>query len=320
MTEYVSEDGTRIILKRNFEEHFRTIFKENFDVFMRYSVSFLRRSIRVNTLKISVGELKRRLEKKNFTLEPIPWCEEGFWVKHDDGRRDLGNLPEHQLGYFYVQEAASMIPPIVLNPKPGELVLDLAASPGSKTTQMAAMMKNKGLIIANDCKAQRLVMLGLNLQRCGVTNTLVTLMDGRNFKDVLFDKILLDAPCSATGALRKSLKTFKTWNPNSVMSLARIQIGLIETAFDLLKENGILVYSTCSVDPEENEAVVSHFLEKHKDADLLEIELNIKRSEPFKKFKDKVFDERISKVLRIHPQDNDTEGFFVAKIIKRNKQ
>lgn len=317
MAEYISDDGQRIVPKKSFEEHFRLVFKDDFDAFMRYSVSFLRRSIRVNTLKISVEELKKRLESKGFQLTQIPWCKEGFWIEHDTGRRDLGNLIEHQLGYFYVQEAASMIPPIVLDPKPNEIVLDLAASPGSKTTQMAAMMKNEGLIIANDYKGQRLVMLGLNLQRCGVTNTIVTLMDGRAFRGVLFDKILLDAPCSATGALRKSLRTFKTWNPNSVNRLSKTQKGLIETAFNLLKPNGILVYSTCSVDPEENEAVVSYLLENYKNADLLDIDLNIKRSQPFKEFNGKVFDKRISKVLRIHPQDNDTEGFFVAKIIKK---
>ncbi len=315
--EYIADDGTRIIPKKNFEEHFRKVFDNEFDTFMRYSITFLRRAIRVNSLKISVEELKPRLEAKGFSLTQIPWCNEGFWIEHKDGRRDLGNLVEHQLGYFYVQEAASMIPPIVLDPKPGELVLDLAASPGSKTTQMAAMMNNEGLIIANDYKSQRLVMLGLNLQRCGVTNTLVTLMDGRNFKGILFDKILLDAPCSASGALRKSLRTFKTWNPNSVKSLSKTQKQLITVAFNLLKPDGIMIYSTCSVDPEENEEVVSYLLENNPDADLLDIELNIVRSEPFREFNGKTFDERVSKTLRIHPQDNDTEGFFVAKIIKK---
>lgn len=123
-----------------------TDFKE----FKKYSLSFLRRSIRVNTLKTTIPEIKKRLKK--WELKQIPWCKEGFWVERKD-RRDVGNLLEHHLGYIFVQEAASMIPPLVLKPKPGEIVLDMCASPGSKTTQIAQYMKNQGLLIANDYKA-----------------------------------------------------------------------------------------------------------------------------------------------------------------------
>ena len=114
----------------------------DFETFKKYSLSFLRRSIRVNTLKISINELKKRIEK-NWKLTQIPWCKEGFWLEHNEGRRDVGNLIEHALGYIYVQEAASMIPPLVLDPKPGEVILDIAASPGSKTSQIAQYMNNK---------------------------------------------------------------------------------------------------------------------------------------------------------------------------------
>ena len=117
----------------------------DFEKFKEYSLSFLRRSIRVNTLKITIPELKKRVEAQDWVLTPVPWCKEGFWVEHKGGRRDIGNLIEHTLGYFYVQESASMIPPLVLNPQPGETILDIAASPGSKTTQIAALMKNQGI-------------------------------------------------------------------------------------------------------------------------------------------------------------------------------
>src|SRR3990167_9855374 len=175
------------------------------DSFLEFSLKNIRKSIRVNTLKISVNELKKRL--KDYKLTQIPWCKEGFFV--EGPRTDLGNLKEHQLGYFYIQEAASMIPPIVLDPKPGEIILDIAASPGSKTTQIAQYMENKGILIANDYTYERMKPLSINLQRCGVTNSIITLMEGQWFKKsgIEFDRILVDAPCSGTGTIRKSLKT-----------------------------------------------------------------------------------------------------------------
>ena len=282
------------------------------------SLSFLKRSIRVNTLKISVKELKERLEK-NWVLEQVPWCKEGFWIEHaEKERRDIGNLIEHSLGYFYVQEAASMIPPIVLEPKPNNIVLDIAASPGSKSTQIAQYMQNKGILIANDCTIERMKSLSINLQRCGVTNVIITLMEGQRFhrSGINFDKVLVDAPCSGTGTIRKSLKTIDMWNPNMVRRLSITQKQLIETGFNLLQKDEILVYSTCSLEPEENEGVVDFLLGKYDNAKLEEISLKIKKSPAVIEFENKKYNEEIKKCLRIWPQDNDTEGFFVAKIRK----
>ena len=133
------------VIKPGFEKRYSALCSD-YDEFMRYSLSFMRRSVRVNTLKIGVGEAKKRLEKKGWKLAQTPWCREGFWIEHVEGRRDIGNIDEHVLGYIYVQEAASMIPPIALGPKPGDIVLDMCASPGSKSSQMAAMMENKGFL------------------------------------------------------------------------------------------------------------------------------------------------------------------------------
>src|SRR3989344_7558181 len=117
----------------------------DWESFKEYSLSFLRRSIRVNTLLGSVAEVKKSIEAKGWILESIPWCREGFWISHPQ-RRDVGNLLEHHLGKIYVQEAASMIPPLVLQPQPGDIILDMCAAPGSKTTQMGIMMNNQGII------------------------------------------------------------------------------------------------------------------------------------------------------------------------------
>ena len=295
--------------KEKFLEHYSKL--TDIDKFCEYCVKRLNKSIRVNTLKITVKELKEKL--KEYELKQIPWCKEGFWI--NGPRTDLGNLMEHSLGYFYIQEAASMIPPTVLEPKEGDLVLDLAAAPGSKTTQMAALMKNNGLIIANDIKYDRLKSLSVNLQRCGILNAVITLKSNYSFKEMKFDKILLDAPCSGSGAIRKSLMTLDIWNPNMLINLSGTQKKLILNAFDSLKEDGTLVYSTCSIDPEEDEGVIN-FLLKNREAKLEKIDLDIKKSPIILDYEKEHYNNEIKKCLRIWPQDNDTEGFFVAKIKK----
>ncbi len=287
----------------------------DFDEFKKYSLSFLIRAIRVNTLKISINELKKRIGKE-WGLKQIPWCKQGFWIEHEKGRRDIGNTIEHSLGYIYVQQAASMIPPLVLQPKPGNIVLDMCAAPGSKASQIAALMENKGMLVANDIKGERIAALGINMQRMGITNTIITQMSGDRFKDSKFDKILVDAPCSGTGAIRKSLKTLQIWNPNMIKRLAGLQRKLIDTAFNCLNKGGGLVYSTCSLEPEENEGVVDFLIKRYKNAKLEDIKLNLKRSPAVLEFEDRIYNKEIEKCLRIWPQDNDSEGFFVARIKK----
>ncbi len=303
----------KIIIKDKFKERYEQL--TDWEPFINCSLSFLRRSIRVNTLKISVEELRKRITR-DWELTPVPWCKEGFWVEHHEGRRDIGNLKEHSIGYFYVQEAASLIPPIVLEPKPGEFILDMCAAPGSKATQIAQYMGNKGILIANDYTGDRIKSLGINIQKCGLTNHIITMMHGHRFHDFQFDRILVDAPCSGTGTIRKSLKTLIMWNPHSIKRLAGQQRQLIETAFSNLKEDGTMVYSTCSLEPEEDEGVVDYLLNKHDNAKLEKIELPLKRGKPILEFEGNRYSPEIKKCLRLWPQDNDTEGFFVAKIRK----
>ncbi len=285
----------------------------DFEEFKKYSLSFSRRSIRVNTLKMGVPALKKRLGK-NWNLTPVPWCPEGFWTEGE--RRDEGNLLEHTLGYIYIQEAASMIPPIILEPQPGEVILDICASPGSKTSQIAMYMKNTGVLIANDYKGARLSPLGMNIQRMGITNVAITLYPGENYPTVQFDRILVDAPCSGTGTIRKSLKTVNIWNPHMITKLAMQQRRILSRAFMLLKPGGVLVYSTCSLEPEENEGVVNHLLAQDPTAYLESITLALKRSPAVLSFEGESYHPSINHCLRIWPQDNDTEGFFVAKFRK----
>ncbi|MCK4670133.1 MAG: NOL1/NOP2/sun family putative RNA methylase [Nanoarchaeota archaeon] len=310
----MAEEASKLEFKPKFVDRYSAL--TDWKTFEKISMEYLRRSIRVNTLKISVAELKKRM--KNWNLKQVMWCKEGFWIEHKEGRRDIGNTIEHSLGYIYVQEAASMIPPLALGAKPGERVLDMCAAPGSKTTEIAAMMKNKGLIVANDISSDRMKSLGINMERCGITNAIITRMKGQQFKDkgLMFDRILVDAPCSGTGTIRKSYKTVRIWNPIMVKRLAGMQKQLVETAYLLLKPSGTMVYSTCSCEPEENEGIVSHVLNKFKDMRMQNILLDIKRSPPVLEFEGEKYHPDVRKCLRIWPQDNDTEGFFVAKFKK----
>ena len=301
-----------IKFKPKFVEHYSKL--TDFDEFRKYSLAFLRKSIRVNTLKISIPELKKRLEDK-WTLTQVPWCKEGFWIAGE--RRDIGNLAEHVLGYIYVQESASMMPPVVLAPREHETVLDMCAAPGSKTTQIAQYMNNTGVVVGNDVEGGRLKSLKVNVQRMGASNVVVSKTAGRFFKNLEFDRILVDAPCSGIGTIRKSIKTINMWNLNMVKRIAGTQRQLIQTAFDILKPGGTMVYSTCTLEPIENEGTVSFLLNKNDNAKLEDIELDINRSPCVTEFGKDVYHPDVKKCLRIWPQDNNTEGFFVSKIKKK---
>lgn len=305
-----------IKIKPAFEERYRLLLGDRYDEYIKFSSSYIRKCIRVNSLKARPADIIKRLAH-DWELTPIPWCPEGFYIDYKHGKRfDIGNLEEHQLGYFYVQDAASMIPPIVLNPQPGESVLDLCSAPGSKTTQLAAMMQNTGLLVANDVDVQRVKPLGLNLQRCGVKNCVVVTRANRKLELESFDKVLVDAPCSGTGTIRRSLKTLLMWSPGLIRRLVRDQRQLILQGFNILKPGGTMVYSTCTQEPEENEGVVSWLLERNENARIEEIELDINRSDVVMIWDGKNYNPSVKNCLRIYPQDNDTEGFFVCKIRK----
>jgi len=277
--------------------------------FIEYTFKPLRQSIRLNLLK--ADEMP---EIEGFSFERVPWCKEGYFV---EGEGRITRTIEHQLGIIFSQEASSMIPAIALEVEPGMRVLDMAASPGAKTTQIASYMQNEGCIIANDVKFSRLNILQSNLQKCGVLNAVVTMMDGRSFRKHKneFDRVLLDAPCSNVGMIRKNFKYLKLWKIRDVESLARLQRQLIRAAYECLKPGGILVYSTCTLDPEENEGVVNHLLSV-TDAEIERIKFSVKGRKGFTEFGEMKYDERVVNCLRIHPQDNDTEGFFIAKLVK----
>ncbi|AUH14657.1 16S rRNA (cytosine(1407)-C(5))-methyltransferase RsmF [Dickeya solani] len=274
----------------------------------------LRRSIRVNTLKISVSDFLALVAPYGWELEAVPWCDEGFWLLNaDEEAMRLGNALEHLAGLFYIQEASSMLPvsALFMGDDAPERVLDMAAAPGSKTTQIAARLNNQGLIVANEYSASRVKVLHANLHRCGVSNTALTHFDGRVFGNALpetFDAILLDAPCSGEGVVRKDPAAMSHWSLESIADIAATQRELILSAFHALKPGGVLIYSTCTLNHQENQHVCRWLMQQFPDA--CEIE---SLQDLFPQAQRAITEDGF---LHVFPQIYDSEGFFVARLRK----
>lgn len=315
-------------IKPIFKERFLEMFNGDLDEYNKFIETILlpqRKSFRVNTYKIKkIDEFINNLNKKNIKTIPVPWCENGFFLEFSKkNRSDLGNLFEHFLGEIYVQEATSMCPAELLdipkNINNNFMVLDMCSAPGSKTTQIANLMQNKGILIANELDYKRLGPLKINLERSGFSNIVITNNDGnRILGENIFDRICLDAPCSGSGVIRKSPNTIKKYNPKKLKGIKTIQLKLLQRAVELLKVDGIMTYSTCSLDPEENELLIKEFLEKNDNIELLKAELpGLILTNKLKKFQESKIPEVITKnTIRIWPQDNDTNGFYIAKLKK----
>ena len=274
----------------------------------------LRRSIRVNTLKISVDDFLALVAPYGWQLTPVPWCAEGFWIERDDeALLPLGSTAEHLSGLFYIQEASSMLPVAALfaDGNSPERVMDVAAAPGSKTTQIAARMGNQGAILANEFSASRVKVLHANISRCGIHNVALTHFDGRVFGAALpeaFDAILLDAPCSGEGVVRKDPDALKNWSVESNLEIAATQRELIDSAFHALRPGGTLVYSTCTLNRDENEDVCLWLQAQYPDA----VEF-LPLDDLFASAQEAVTPEGF---LHVFPQIYDCEGFFVARLRK----
>lgn len=292
--------------------------EEEISVFLSSTHKKLLPTVRINTLKTEEEETKRRLSAQGFKLVKIEGIQSAYRVVFSPF--PIGKTLEHFLGYIYIQDLASMIPSIVLDPRPGEWILDITAAPGSKTTQMAQLMRNTGLIIANDVDITRLKALSHNLDRMGVVNTIITNVDGYKlgfWYPGTFDRVLLDAPCSAIGTIHRTYEILRWWSWAKVSRLVQTQKGLILGAYRALKPGGKLVYSTCTLVPEENEGVVTYLLGRNPEARILQVKLKgLKTRHGLIEWKERCYPTQVKYTLRIYPQDNLTEGFYIALIEK----
>ncbi|WP_408619192.1 16S rRNA (cytosine(1407)-C(5))-methyltransferase RsmF [Celerinatantimonas sp. YJH-8] len=289
--------------------------EQMYESFLAFSDKPLRRSIRVNTLKISTAEFIHRMQPQGWHFTAIPWCPDGFWLERDDDCTALGNTLEHLGGLFYIQEASSMLPVTALfhylSSRAPYLILDAAAAPGSKTTQIATHLDHLGAIVANEFSASRIKGLFSNLQRCGIGNVALTNYNADVFGKWLpetFDGILLDAPCSGEGTMRKDPKAMDNWSLSHVQDIASLQASLIESVFQALKPGGILIYSTCTLNHLENQDVVASLQELYPDAvELLPLGALFEEANKA---------ETAEGFLHVWPQLYDCEGFFIAALKK----
>lgn len=271
-------------------------------------------TLRVNTLKYNIQDLMRYFKEINIKFERVPFYIDALVIKNAR-EKDIQKLDIYEKGYVYFQSLSSMVPPLVLAPKEGDKVLDMTAAPGSKATQIACLMNNKGYILANELDKIRCERLKYNIQLQGAD--IIEVINGRGEKlgdnyEEQFDKVLLDAPCSGEGRfIATSPMTYRSWSKKQVAELVKVQKKLFISGYKALKRGGIMVYSTCTINKEENEYMLDWAL-KNFNIKLERIEMEIRDSIPGAS---DGIDKSINKAVKILPSKM-MEGFFVAKIIK----
>ena len=279
-----------------------------------------KQSVRINTLRTNINECLQEMNRLGWQGDRLPWIEEGLTV--DNGLSQLRDSELFEQGSIYIQNAASWLPVIVLDPQKGERVLDLCAAPGGKTTHLAAIANNEAVITANDNSRPRLMKMREICRRMNAKVNRFSLFDARYIAKKLegesYDKILIDAPCSGEGMMRLGEdKDFINWSLPQIKRLQQLQKRLVSQAWQLLEPGGTLVYSTCTMAPEENEAIVDYALRKLEGASLADIESELPNRAPaVRNWSGRDFRDQVASCLRLKPSEQ-IEAFFVAKLVKQ---
>ncbi len=248
------------MLPQEFVGRMKEMLGEEYEAFENSYEQGKYQSLRINPLKAGKNEF---LEKQPFTLDIVPWCENGYYYSTDD---TPGKHPYHEAGVYYIQEPSAMAPVEYLDVKPGERVLDLCAAPGGKSTQIATKMQGKGMLMCNEIHPARAKILSENIERLGITNAVVLNETPAYLSDMFegyFDKILVDAPCSGEGMFRKNEEACTEWSLENVRICSERQDEILDCAASMLKPGGRIVYSTCTFAPMENEGSIYRFLKRH---------------------------------------------------------
>lgn len=291
-----------------FETKMKQLLKEEYDSYLDSYNLPKYQGLRVNTLKVSLREWEKLSPFKD--IKTVPWCKEGFYY---DSQEKPGKHPYYYAGLYYIQEPSAMAPGAYIPIEEGDYVLDLCAAPGGKSTQIGARLGQKGLLVANDVSASRAMALLKNIENFGVRNIMVTAESPSRLASKLegyFDKILIDAPCSGEGMFRKSEETIKSWETHGVEHCCSLQQEILEDAVKMLKPSGMILYSTCTFSPEENEGMMQQFLDKHKGFKVIPLlpTGGIQKAHP----EWVAGDAQLEGALRMWPHHIEGEGHFVC--------
>lgn len=299
-------------LPEDFQFKMKQLLREEYEDFLKAYQGPKQSGLRINTLKISVDQF---LQQSPFELRSVPWTDAGFYY---DTESKPGKHPFHDAGLYYIQEPSAMAVAEIVDPQPGEKVLDLCAAPGGKTTHLAALMNQEGLLVSNEIHPARAKVLSQNVERMGIKNAVVLNETpdrlATRFQSY-FDRILVDAPCSGEGMFRKDPKACEEWSLDHVAMCARRQTDILEQAAKMLRPGGRLVYSTCTFSPEENEQVIQTFLQHHASFSVEKV----KRYDGFDGGRPDWLDEpggEIEQTIRIWPQRVQGEGHYIAVLSK----
>lgn len=303
-----------IKLSTGYQQQMQNLLGKEYPSFLCSYQESASKSLRINPLKISPESF---LAKQLFDLQPIPWCPEGFYYNPKQDRP--GKHVYHAAGLYYIQDASAMAPVEALDPQPGEKILDLCAAPGGKTTQIAAKMNNQGLLLANEVDQKRGNALVENLERLGVTNSIVLQALPEQLQTRFphfFDRILIDAPCSGEGMFRKDRDARERWSRRLVEKCHPLQSSILQSAAKMLRSGGRLVYSTCTFNPWENEAVIEQFLQQHPDFQLKKLP-QAQLYQPGRPDWLPSANHPLELTARLWPHQLRGEGHFVAVIEKK---
>ena len=297
-------------MQRIFEAYHEII--PDFSLFQEFLQKPFTPHLRVNRIRTEPGPLIQLLKKRGIHLEKALETDHPFYLAPES--ISLGNLPEYFAGFIHPQALTSCLASLVLAPQKATYVLDMCAAPGGKTSHLAQLMENTGTIVANELYPSRHPGLGHTLSRLGVLNTIVTDYQAQQFPlKQRFDFVLADVPCSGEGRFRQIEKSYTYSERGSKKKLPDLQKKIILRGFDLLKEEGLMLYATCTYNPEENESVVDHLL-KNRDAELLPIDVGLDHEPGICEWRQTEYDPQLKRTARFYPHRIDSVGFFMARI------
>lgn len=299
-----------------FEEKMQKLLQEEYTAYLQCFEEPRYYGLRVNTKKISAEEFQRIAP---WPLMPIPWIPNGFY--YDGEKVQPAKHPYYYAGLYYLQEPSAMTPASRLEVEPGDFVLDVCAAPGGKATELGAKLLGRGLLVANDISYSRARGLLKNLELSGIGNVLVSSEEpGKlaSYFPEFFDKILIDAPCSGEGMFRKERKMIRAWEEHGPVFFSKLQKSIVTQAADMLKPGGLLLYSTCTFDAQENEQIIEYLLKNRPEFEICEMEGYEGFCEGRPEFTESK-DPKYRKTVRIFPHRMQGEGHFLALLRKEGQ-